>query len=112
VDAYELIPLSQLAKHIPPARDGKQRHKSSVYRYALRGVRGIKLKTTQLPDGLYTTLRDWKRFVRKLTAARCGASAGTPLMPTRARTHQQNAIEHEIETVRAGLRSGKGARNG
>jgi hypothetical protein len=105
--ADELIPLSELPKHIPPSRNGKRRHKSSVYRYAKRGVRGIKLEVRQLPDGLYTTMLAWERFIGRLTAARCGSSVGTS-PPPRTQTKRQSAVEKEIEAVRASLRQKKG----
>src|SRR5690349_15454699 len=63
------IPLGELSRYIPPCRSGSRRHRSAIYRYALKGVRGVKLACVRLPDGLYTTLASWDDFVRRLTEA-------------------------------------------
>lgn len=103
----ELISLSQLSKHLPPSRNGKRRHVSSVYRYALRGSRGIRLETKQLPDGLYTSLDAWDRFVQKLTAARLGFAAPPEAPDSAPPVRRHRSVSAEIERVRASLRRGR-----
>jgi hypothetical protein len=101
-DDQTLFRLSELPKYIPNGRTGRPRHVTTVYRYALRGVRGIRLRTVRLPDGLYTTFEAWNQFVRELTA-----SDEPPLMPsecgsTRAKRHQ--AVEAEIRRLSRQIR--------
>jgi hypothetical protein len=102
------IPLSKLSKFIPPGRKGKRRHAATIYRYAQRGVRGIRLLTMQLPDGLYTTLAWWHEFVDQLTAALGRPQVGPQEQAPRANSQRQNTVEKEISEVRASLRSKNG----
>lgn len=97
------IKLSNLPKYIPPGRNGKPRHKSSVYRYHLTGKGGIRLVAKQLPDGLYTTLREWRRFVRRLTAAKGNNKTIVLPQTIRKENKRQNAVEQEIEVMRSTL---------
>lgn len=46
---------------------GKRQHPSTVFRWALDGVRGHKLVTLRYPAGLVTTRSAYLRFVRRLT---------------------------------------------
>ncbi len=95
--------LSELPKHIPPGRDGKRRHTSTIYRYVFRGVRGIRLEAWRLPDGWYSSPSAWARFVERLTAALRAAPALPRNLPTRSSTNRQSAVEAEIEAVRASI---------
>jgi len=98
------IPLSKLGKYIPPGRNGKRRHASTIYRYVKRGARGVKLRCMKFPDGFYTTLAWWHDFVQGLTAAHCEAQATVPEPSPRAKDKAQSAVEKEIDAVRATLR--------
>jgi hypothetical protein len=97
------IKLSNLPKYIPPGRNGKPRHTSSIYRYHLSGKGGICLVAKQLPDGLYTTLREWRRFVQRLTAAQGNHKAMALPQTTRKENRRQNAVEQEIAAMRSTL---------
>lgn len=103
-----LIRLSSLPRHIPPSRGSKPRHVSTVYRYVLRGVRGIRLDAWRLPDGLYTSLSAWERFVERLTAAGPAGPALPSETPTQANPKRQNLVESEIDVIRASI--GRSAR--
>jgi hypothetical protein len=98
------IRLAQLANHIPPGPTGKPRSRSTIYRYALRGKYGVRLETQQLPDGLYTTLASWRRFLRRLTAARASKTAPLPASTTRQQRRRQSSVEVQIEAARASIR--------
>ena len=105
-ESDEFIPLSQLAKYIPFGRNGRKRHVSSIYRYAKRGVRGIRLLTWHLPDGQYTTLAAWKEFVEKLSSA----SQPNPLPQSDSIdtiSTQQKSVEAAIDIVRRSIRHGR-----
>lgn len=103
------IKLSVLPRYIPSARDGKKRHVSSIYRYVLRGVRGIRLEVRRYPDGLYTSLAAWDRFVARLTEAGSGANA-LPRPIARVPANRQRAIEEQINAVRKSIRKKLGRR--
>jgi hypothetical protein len=100
------IKLTQFSKYAPPGRGGKPRHASAFFRYAKSGIRKIKLRVEQHPDGLYTCLEWWEQFIRELTASRCGSQK----QPANHRTNgnRQTSIEAEIEQVRKTLRGKKG----
>lgn len=100
----ELIKLTTLPKFIPPARGGKRRNKATVYRYALKGSRGVRLETWRLPDGLYTSLAAWDRFVEHLTKTSGYRPPTAPQAPTPGHTRRQREVEAEIEAVRASFR--------
>src|SRR5947209_7716283 len=96
------IPLSKLNRYVEPGPSGKRRHVSTFYRYATRGVLGIRLKTVRFPEGLRATIRAWYEFVEQLTAA---ASRHPDQTKTthRPSTKRQSSVEAEIEAVRASI---------
>jgi hypothetical protein len=97
------IPLSKLNRYVEPGPTGRRRHPSTFYRYATRGVRGIRLRTWRFPDGLYTTLLAWYDFIERLTAAvNCHADE-KKVRADRASTKRQGMVEAEIEEVRASI---------
>jgi hypothetical protein len=96
------LSLKELTRHIPPSRNGKSRHYSTVFRYATRGVRGIKLQTERLPDGLYTTIEWWEEFVRNLTSARASPSESRP-----PPTPRKASVDREIDELRKRIRRGR-----
>jgi hypothetical protein len=100
------VRLSQFSKYAPAGRTGKPRHVSAFFRYAKRGVRGVKLRVEQHPDGLYTCLEWWDEFIRELTASRSGSQKQPA--SRRTQSNRQNSIEGEIEQVRKTLRGKKG----
>jgi hypothetical protein len=95
------IPLSKLNRYVETGPSGKRRHVSTFYRYATRGVLGIRLKTWRFPDGLRTTISAWYEFIEQLTAAVNRHPDERKVPPTRASAKRQNLIEMEIEKVRA-----------
>lgn len=97
---HKPIRLSDLPKFIEPGPSGKQRSISTVYRYALRGKYGVRLQVDQLPDGLYTTLAKWRRFIRRLTAARTRHQPMPRNSSSRRRTGPQPTVEAAIEQLR------------
>jgi hypothetical protein len=99
----EYIPLSKLNRHVEPGPSGKLRHVSAFYRYATRGVRGIRLKTWRFPDGLRTTIPAWYEFIERLTGAMSRQAEEKKVTTTRAATRRQSLVEAEIEEVRASI---------
>lgn len=85
----ELIPLADVPK-LPwlPKRNGKRLHKSTVFRWAQRGVGGIKLKTTRIGGARCTTEAALREFFAGLDD-----EDHEPLIAMRNRAHDE-AVEY------------------
>jgi hypothetical protein len=97
-----LLKLTALARHPALARAGKPRHVATLHRYRHRGVRGIYLEAIRNPDGWYSSVQAWYRFVARLTAASQQAAA-IPNPSSRKEAKRQSVVEAEIDRVRARL---------
>jgi Protein of unknown function (DUF1580) len=84
----QLIALSDVPKHLPARRGGKKVHVSSVFRWAQRGCKGVKLEALQAGGTKVTSAEALQRFFEKLTAA----ASGEPL-PVRSSAAQSRAIK-------------------
>jgi hypothetical protein len=62
------ISLAQAAKLIPPTRQAKPVHVSTVLRWILRGMRGVHLEALRLGGRWVTTQEALARFSEALTA--------------------------------------------
>lgn len=65
-----LISLNEAAARLPSSRAGKRIHVSSVYRWAGRGVRGVRLETVSIGGATKTSVQALQRFADRLSAAR------------------------------------------
>lgn len=61
-----VISLTEAAKALPKI-DGKRIHAASLWRWARKGVRGVKLDTRQLGGRLVTSLEALERFSKALS---------------------------------------------
>ncbi|MCI0464627.1 MAG: DUF1580 domain-containing protein [Gemmataceae bacterium] len=102
-----VVPLKDYRDY-HPSRRGKKLHRTSGYRHATRGIRGIKLEVIQLPSGLYTSVEAIQRFADRLTAL---LRKDNPPLPQTGRKadRRQAQVEREIGQVRASIRK-KGGR--
>lgn len=100
--AERVIPLRDYPKHVP-TRNGKRLSRYAGYRHAVRGVRGIKLETIQLPSGRHTSLEAIARFIACLTAQTVPKNLPLPHAGRKA-NRRQTQIEREINEVRAKIR--------
>lgn len=83
------------------ARDtaGRRLHLSTVHRWRLRGVAGVKLETVLIGGRRYTSREALQRFFARSTAARDGQH-----IPEQSPTHREKAIrDAELELSRAGI---------
>jgi hypothetical protein len=60
------IPLRQAAKLLPCRRQGKPAHVATLYRWAHRGLRGVRLETVQIGGTLCTSREALQRFFERL----------------------------------------------
>ena len=105
------IRLSDVArlKIIPRRADGKRISIKSVYRWALRGVRGVRLECFRTPSGLTTTIELVVRFLQDLNEA----GPSRPSLTTAQRSRQiQSAHEHLTDLLDTKLVDHGGTKGG
>ena len=61
-----VIPLTEACKHLPH-RDGRPVHASTIFRWALQGLRGIKLESIKIGGSRCTSLQALARFAERLS---------------------------------------------
>jgi hypothetical protein len=67
-NAEELITLCQAAHLIPSSRNGKKTAISTLFRWASKGVKGIRLETLQVGGAQRTSKQALTRFYQALSA--------------------------------------------
>jgi hypothetical protein len=95
VQAQSLIPkdLISFAEAAKELRD--QPHPSTIWRWSLRGVRGVRLKSWLVGGRRYTTLSSLWEFIEATTAAADGRTA--PALSTAIRTKEVDNARRELE---------------
>jgi hypothetical protein len=73
-----LMTLSEAARALPGRRQGKHAHPSTLYRWAVRGIRGQRLEVVRIGGTVYTSRQALERFAERLTAAPGGFPPTTP----------------------------------
>src|SRR6185312_2798821 len=74
-----LIPFTQAAAHVPRRRRGRKTSVATLYRWAIRGLRGVVLETLQVGGTKCTSLQALQRFFNRLSATNpANAPAGPP----------------------------------
>ncbi len=71
----DLIPLRQACSFIPSRVHGKNLHYSTLWRWASRGVRGVKLEVLRIGGGAYVTREGIDRFIAALNTGANAAPA-------------------------------------
>jgi hypothetical protein len=60
----QLVPLQEVPRLLPPRPSGKRVHVSAVYRWAQRGVGGLRLEAVRVGGTTYTSREALQRFAR------------------------------------------------
>lgn len=96
------LSLSQAAKLVPPTRQDKQVHVSTIVRWILRGVRGVRLEAVRVGGRWVTTHEALERFSAALTAQYVapteGSAASIAQSPER-RQNQQKRVEQLLAAM-------------
>jgi len=92
-DDDEHLTLPEAAKSLP----GRP-HLSTLHRWRLRGVRGVRLQTELIGGRRYTTRR-WLREFRAATTAAGDPHAAPATAPTRDRERSIRAAEAELDAA-------------
>jgi len=70
ISAEHLVAIRDVPKLVPARGNGKRIHISAVYRWLLRGVRGIRLESVTIGGTTYTSTEAVQRFADQLTLQR------------------------------------------
>ena len=100
VNSENLIALADVPAHLPHRRSGKKIHRSTSFRWAQRGIDGIRLEVLSIGGTKFTSLEALQRFFDRLSAV----ADGMPVAP-QARTSNQReraATKANDELARAG----------
>ena len=91
-----LMTLAAAARTLP-GRTGRGLHAATVWRWSLRGVRGVCLETVMIGGIRYTSREALERFIAATTSAAKGA---TPIFRTSAqRLRAIEAAERELASI-------------
>ena len=91
-----LVPLREVPRLLPPRASGRRIHISAVYRWAQRGVRGIRLETARVGGTTYTSREALQRFA---DAGRCADSAPVPPVTPSHRRRQIEAASRRVQAI-------------
>jgi len=91
----ELLSLTEAAKRLPGRAGGKRPHVSTLYRWVLKGVRGVRLEALPMGGTLYTSAEALQRFFAALARAR-GAVTSAPTANPRIEAVERELARHGI----------------
>jgi hypothetical protein len=78
----QLITLPQAANLVPPARNGKKTHVSTVLRWILKGIDGVKLEGIRIGGRWLTSTPALQRFGERVTPDLNGERSKGPRSPS------------------------------
>jgi hypothetical protein len=91
------LSLAQAAKLIPPSRQDKPVHVSTLVRWILHGVRGVQLEAARVGGRWVTSPEALERFSATLTAQHVTPlSTVTGQKDSFRRSRQQERVEQEL----------------
>jgi len=82
VNGERLLTLVEAARKLPAGRGGRPTHTSTIYRWVVDGVRGVRLDGLRLGGRWLTSEAALQRFAVALSAD--AQPAGTPATPGRS----------------------------
>ena len=87
--------ISKVPDHLPVNAAGRKLHRHIAFRWALRGVRGIRLRVIEVPGIGKCTTREWLAdFVSKVNISRQDGCETRRRAPTpRAPSHRKSTAE-------------------
>jgi hypothetical protein len=94
-----VVTLTEATRHLPRRRMGKRPATQTIYRWAQRGCRGVRLETIQVGGTKCTSLEALQRFCERLS----GLSANTVPPDSGSRRRQRQVESAERECQNAGI---------
>lgn len=92
IESEDLLSLPQAAAEIKPRR----KHVSTLHRWRLKGVRGIKLETVMVGGHRCTSAQAIDRFHHRVTAAADGEPVESPSKTSRQRKNDIARAEQDL----------------
>jgi Protein of unknown function (DUF1580) len=92
-----IVTMNQAARVVPKRRRGRPAHAATLYRWASRGCRGIKLEFIQVGGSKCTSLQALQRFFDQLSKQDEGSGA-VAVTPSSRRLLDQRSREEERTT--------------
>ena len=93
----KLLTFSEVASILPRRRRGRKTAVTTIYRWASRGLHGVRLETIQVGGSLCTSREALQRFFQQLDRSSASAAA-----PARVKEAKEQATAAERELGRAG----------
>jgi hypothetical protein len=95
ISTEAVVTLTEATHHLPRRRKGKRPAVSTMFRWAQRGVRGVRLETIQVGGTKCTSLEALQRFCDRLTDADSPTPQRTPTQRRRAAERAQRELERQ-----------------
>lgn len=92
----EVLSLTEATKRVPRRRQGKRPNVATMYRWAQRGCKGVRLETIQVGGTKCTSVEALQRFFDRLSA---NAAAAPPAPVTTSREYKRI----QVNLAREGL---------
>ena len=96
ITTEQVLTLRDAAKLLPRRRRGRKPHFSTLWRWATRGLRGVRLETIRIGNCLCTSHEALQRFF-DLLSAEDGSSATRVRRAPARRRHAQEWAERELD---------------
>jgi len=90
-----VISFADAPQHLPRRRGGKRPNLSTIYRWAQRGCKGVRLEMLQVAGTKCTSVEALQRFFDRLTNPDAPAAAPT----SKARQRSIDAAEAELSAA-------------
>jgi hypothetical protein len=86
-----VLSFADAVNHLPRRRKGKKPHIATMYRWAMRGCRGVRLETLRVGGTLCTSLEALQRFCE-----RCTDPSGNQAVTSKSREREISRAEREL----------------
>jgi len=91
----EVLTLTEAATRLPRRRAAKRPHVATLYRWATRGCRGIRLETIRVGGTLCTSVEALQRFCERLSDP--DGSEASAAFTSKSRERQIAKAERDLE---------------
>jgi hypothetical protein len=101
ITTEEVLTFSKAAARLPERRKGSRPHLATFYRWAERGIRGVRLESIQIGGTRCTSTQALQRFFDRLSGIPSETETLSP--PALSRERQKAIKQAERELDKAGI---------